>query len=941
MPEPQEARDAAPAALESTTDPPRNFVWVFAPSEGVERRVDPTALSNYCGVIQTQLRRIEQNGSSRDGWDVQVGVALFPGGRREIDVQTAPFRNAESLLEAVRSKVEAVPAPPVHAGPVGVLIRQALWRGAAAVAEDGFSFPFLDRRPLHRPVSYDEFLRLLSGDKPRRLAALVEQTRFALRRFLDDWFCAATLDGRLLRWRPLRRLFRSRIASLLERWDRRAGDATVDDLSQWIRRRPAHPKYWWMRSRLGLAAERFHEAAADSTAVLDRLGPAPAVLVRRAFAQLNLSRRASALADLNAALAVDPRCADALRMRGVLYLDLEAFEDAADDLKTLVDLEPHVVLHRLALAQALFGRRRFRESLEALNEAARLDPNSAQIRAHRASLRLSGRLDDEDPRTSMELALADCDDAIAVEPECAMHWVQRASVRFRIGELAAAEEDASRAVQLDAECGPAYAVRGVCRQMLDRAEEGERDCARAIELNAAGPMTYVAKALSHAAQGDLEAALEVALAGIESEPEDPALLRCLGYIHLHQGAPQQAVDVLGEAVRRAPDWAVPYFERGVAHRILGRFEASIADLNRSIELSPEWAPAFYERGLSRIANGEATLAEGDFTRAVLLDETMASARLARAICRARLGRLEEALDDADKAAALDPQEPQAYLHRAQIRASLGDKDGAIDDYDQAILLRPNLGAAYFGRGGVWIQKGERDRARDDFQRAVECDPDSADEIALHRLLVEASHAIERERYAEALDYAAEALQRDETCAAARFLAGSAHWYAGEFVEAVDAFTRLVETAGESFAVLSARGQVLAELGECEQALVDLDRAVETAEASGEAKTDVAYARSGRALALVGLDRRDEAVRELERSIQDCPTNPWVYYNLGIAYHAARRSREASLCFQLALSLSEPALPPYKKAKARGYLERMGSDAVAQPDTDRPRLEDAP
>jgi tetratricopeptide (TPR) repeat protein len=111
------------------------------------------------------------------------------------------------------------------------------------------------------------------------------------------------------------------------------------------------------------------------------------------------------------------------------------------------------------------------------------------------------------------------------------------------------------------------------------------------------------------------------------------------------------------------------------------------------------------------------------------------------------------------------------------------------------------------------------------------------------------------------------------------------------------------------------------MGEFEKGLADLNEAVRLAETFGSRECQ-AYSLSGRALAHAGLDAFDKASGDFQRSVDIRPENAWVYYNQGLAYDRMGNPREASVCFNLALALDEPPLPPRKRQRAKAYVRRQ-------------------
>ena len=152
------------------------------------------------------------------------------------------------------------------------------------------------------------------------------------------------------------------------------------------------------------------------------------------------------------------------------------------------------------------------------------------------------------------------------------------------------------------------------------------------------------------------------------------------------------------------------------------------------------------------------------------------------------------------------------------------------------------------------------------------------------------------------------------------LRGGLHWDMEQFVEAHDDYTRVLEFEPNQPESLSARGQILAEMGEYDQALDHLNIAAERSQKAGTNLT-LAFTLNGRALALAGLNRFEESTRDYERSVQLCPSNPWVYYHRGMVMFQRGEFREAQHLLEMALELSDPPLPVRKKQRARTALDR--------------------
>lgn len=75
------------------------------------------------------------------------------------------------------------------------------------------------------------------------------------------------------------------------------------------------------------------------------------------------------------------------------------------------------------------------------------------------------------------------------------------------------------------------------------------------------------------------------------------------------------------------------------------------------------------------------------------------------------------------AIAADPDEVTGYSSRASFRAGVYDREGAIADYTRVIELGADAGA-YIARGELYEQRGEHEKAIADYEAARELDPAS-------------------------------------------------------------------------------------------------------------------------------------------------------------------------------------------------------------------------
>lgn len=124
-------------------------------------------------------------------------------------------------------------------------------------------------------------------------------------------------------------------------------------------------------------------------------------------------------------------------------------------------------------------------------------------------------------------------------------------------------------------------------------------------------------------------------------------------------------------------------------------------------------------------------------------------------------------------------------------------------------------------------------------------------------------------------------------------------------------------------------QLLAVLSDAERKAGDPTAALRASQQALEADPRFVEARYYRALALLDLDRRDEAIQQLEQVVATNPHEPNVYLTLGTVYLDAGRSADAVRMLQQGAQIG-PSYTDLRVALSRAYrAEGALADAQAQ------------
>ncbi|MEO6027403.1 MAG: GAF domain-containing protein, partial [Candidatus Binatia bacterium] len=136
---------------------------------------------------------------------------------------------------------------------------------------------------------------------------------------------------------------------------------------------------------------------------------------------------------------------------------------------------------------------------------------------------------------------------------------------------------------------------------------------------------------------------------------------------------------------------------------------------------------------------------------------------------------------------------------------------------------------------------------------------------------------------------------------------AAYWYAHRYSEAVEDLDKVIAARGRQadWPLLASRGQILVELERYEDALPDLDAAIDAV------KGDLglsAFPRRARAVAYGALKRYAEADADFAASRLGSPQNAWLDYSLA-QYHQSRGASDAEVVewYAAAVARREPSL----------------------------------
>ncbi len=255
-----------------------------------------------------------------------------------------------------------------------------------------------------------------------------------------------------------------------------------------------------------------------------------------------------------------------------------------------------------------------------------------------------------------ELALADFNRAIALDPKNARAFRERSNAYRGIGQLDKALADANDAVRLDPNNAQGFDYRANVFNNNRQYDRAIADYNEALRLKPGDAQTYMDRGVAYYFKKDYAA----------------------------------AIGDYDQAIKLDPKKSRAYTNRGAAYKKLGRIDQAITDESEAIKLDPLDPEYFDNRGLSYAENGDYDRAIADYDRALALNPGFYLAYNNRGATYAKKGNLDHAIADYEEALRIKPDLDTAAEGLAESRQ---ERDQRNADNSDKLLPTFDCGAA--------------------------------------------------------------------------------------------------------------------------------------------------------------------------------------------------------------------------------------------------------
>jgi len=268
-----------------------------------------------------------------------------------------------------------------------------------------------------------------------------------------------------------------------------------------------------------------------------------------------------------------PGSFDCQHLLGVISHQRGNCLDAVRQIDAALKINSRVADAHLNRGNALLRLKRFDEALASYDKAIALkgEPDAALMNCRGSALRNLGRLDE---------ALEDLDRAIALRPDLLEAYNNRANVLKDLDRPEAALADYNRAIALKPDNANAFNNRGTLQKLLEQHEQALLDYEKAIALKPDYPEAFYNYGTMLFELDRFDAALTQLGRAIELRPDYAEAFYNRGTTLMALGRIDDALADFAKAIALQPDYPEAAWNRGLCNLLLGHCREGWPDYDR-------------------------------------------------------------------------------------------------------------------------------------------------------------------------------------------------------------------------------------------------------------------------------------------------------------------------------------------------------------------------
>jgi tetratricopeptide (TPR) repeat protein len=205
--------------------------------------------------------------------------------------------------------------------------------------------------------------------------------------------------------------------------------------------------------------------------------------------------------------------------------------------------------------------------------------------------------------------------------------------------------DYNKAIQINPDVDEIYALRGILYFEKGQYDAAIADFDKAIKLCPDFVVYYIVRGLAYGKKGQSDSVIADFSKVIKLTPDDVRAYLTRADAYVEKAQYDRALDDYNTIIKLKPNYVDAYASRGTAYSKMGKYDLAIIDLNKAIKLKPDEAVAYLNRGIIYAKKIQYDLALADCNTAIKIDSHLINAYFVRAIVHRNKGEIDHAIDD--------------------------------------------------------------------------------------------------------------------------------------------------------------------------------------------------------------------------------------------------------------------------------------------------------
>ncbi len=501
----------------------------------------------------------------------------------------------------------------------------------------------------------------------------------------------------------------------------------ITEYSAAIQLDPTYTNAYFNRGLAHLELENYSAALMDINQVINLTPNDIDVFAQRANIKKMMNDLNGAIADYSIVLD-KKRDAAVFSDRGVAYLGLNKHEEAIQDFRESIALDPNTAITWSQMADVFFAKKDYQMAIQHYGAALDIDPKLVVALNNRGNAFKASKLFDD----------AISDYSTAIEITAISDLYANRSIAYSAKHLySLAIEDSNYALKLDNRNPVAYFSLGAAQMEANDLDNALKSFNRTIELDHSYADAFAKRAELKYLKHDFQGAIQDQEKYVSTNNNDVAALDDLEkYKFALNGSQTKNESLAFHSVTQNPTSTGPtstsastpisITQTPTTYNIpttsIDEMMASKGvDKNASLT-----AQQLYYNGTFAYDNKDYWTAINAFNDVLARDPKNYRARNLRGLCYLILKKYQLASRDFDDVAAVKPDFAEAYHNRANLKIKNNKVNQAIRDYTKAIELNPKAPNYFENRGRAYLRTLEFSKAKEDFDQAIILNPKNSD-----------------------------------------------------------------------------------------------------------------------------------------------------------------------------------------------------------------------